>query len=73
MAYERASTGAFAGLNVSLQVVGETPPHFLTDGSVAGFLLPAVRAVPETAAPLEIFAAHAADICHDFLHQYFKQ
>jgi hypothetical protein len=62
-----------AGLNVSFQIIGETPPHFLADSSVAGFLLPAVRAVPETAAPLKIFAAHAADICNDFLHQYVEQ
>ncbi len=55
-------------LNVSLQVVGEIAPHLLTLSPVTGLLLAAVRAVPKTAAPLEVLATHAANIRNDLLH-----
>jgi hypothetical protein len=55
-------------LNVSLQVVGETPPHLLSLSPVTGLLLAAARAMPKAAAPLEVLATHAANIGHYLFH-----
>jgi hypothetical protein len=49
-------------LNVGLKVVGKIAAHLLALRSVASLLLATIWAMSETAASLEVFAAHAADI-----------
>jgi hypothetical protein len=49
-------------LNVGLKVVGKVAAHFFALSSVASLLLSTIGAMSETAASLEVFSAHAADI-----------
>ena len=54
--------------NISLQIIGETPAHLFALCPVLCLFLATIRAVTETAAPLEILTAHAADIGNSLVH-----
>jgi hypothetical protein len=72
-AYEGSTTdisSPLEGLDVSLKVVRKAPAPFLSLGLVLSFLLPAVGAIAETCASLEVFSTLPADIRYDLLHMY---